>query len=69
MNVSCCFCGTRVESNDVNPCEVNVLKNWDKPRFKQHDQSFWCHLECFKERMHIDLQQHLLIHLLSDKKE
>lgn len=69
MKVTCCFCNTGVESKNVDPCEIIIQTNWNKSKLKQHDQSFWCHLECFKGKMHDRLKQHLLVHLLSDKEE
>lgn len=65
--VACCFCNLTIESDSVNPCDINLLTNWDKAKDKQHSQFFWCHLECFKEKLHKDIQQHLVVHLLTSK--
>lgn len=53
-----------IESGKINPCEIVLLSNWDKPKETQNAQNFWCHYECFKEKLHNDIQQHLMLHLL-----
>lgn len=65
--VVCCFCNKNVESDAINPCDINILSNWDKEKNKQHNQTFWCHYECFREKLHTDVQQHCIIHLLDNK--
>lgn len=64
---SCCICDKSIESTDINPCIINIMTNWDKSPKAQHNQNFWCHLECFRSILHNDIQQHLVIHLLGDK--
>ncbi len=54
----CCFCDTLIISSSGNPMEIDVLINFDKPKNKQNNQSFYCHMECFKERLHPDLKIH-----------
>ena len=52
-NYQCIFCGTA-----VNPLELGgvtaliLIANWDKEERKQHEQQVFCHLSCFKKRMH-----------------
>lgn len=65
-NVLCCFCNMIIESDEFNPCDINILTNWNKPKSMQNNQTFWCHLECFKEKLHRDMKQHLVVHLLSE---
>lgn len=65
-NIQCCFCNSSIISTDKDPCEVIINTNWDKSLEKQSDQSFWCHLDCFKEKMHKSIQQHLLVHLVEN---
>jgi len=67
--VSCCFCDKNIESTNVNPCDINILTNWDKPKNKQHNQTFWCHIECLRDKLHKSVQQHLIVDLLTDDSE
>lgn len=60
----CCFCNKSINSDLTNPCDINITTNWDKSIERQHNQTFWCHIECFKEKLHKDVQQHLMVHLL-----
>jgi len=46
----CCYCSEGIESDKINPCGVNILINIDKPKEKQDNQTFWCRVECFKQR-------------------
>lgn len=45
----CCFCGEGIESNKVDVTSLIVITNWDKE--EQQEQQFFCHLECFKQRV------------------
>jgi hypothetical protein len=65
----CCFCNQSIESNRTDPCDVNILINWDKHKNKQHNQTFWCHLECFKNQLHDKIQSYLSVDLLLDDDE
>ena len=64
-NILCCFCNENIEADNFNPCDINIATNWDKPKSNQHNQTFWCHLECFRKTLHKDVQRHLVLHLLS----
>ena len=62
----CCFCNDDIIVTDVNPCDINILLNWDKqPNIKKRDQTFWCHLECFRSKLHNEVKIHLIVDLLS----
>lgn len=65
----CCFCNEKIESDKLNPCDLNILTNWDKPKNYQNNQTFWCHFECFKNKLHKNVQQHLVVHLLIQNDE
>jgi len=45
----CCFCGEGITSSKTDPCDLNVLINIDKPKSEQYNQTFYCHLTCFKK--------------------
>lgn len=64
--VLCCFCNEHIESNNINPCDLNILTNWDKPEEKQRNQTFWCHIECFQKKLHKNVRQHLIVQLLTN---
>ena len=68
-NVLCSFCNQKIESDNLNPCDINILTNWDKPKSNRRNQTFWCHLECFRKRLHKEVQQHLVLHLLTHSEE
>jgi len=67
--LQCCFCGENIVSDDINPCDINILTNWDKSIKKQNNQTFWCHLDCFREKLHSSVRPHLLVDLLSQGEE
>lgn len=60
----CCFCAFLIESNYANPCEIDILTNFGKPKNKQYNQIFYCHMECLKEKMHAYMQQYYYIEFL-----
>ena len=51
LSFECCFCDEGIESNKTDPCDLNVLINIDKPKKRQYNQTFYCHLQCFKEKL------------------
>lgn len=61
-----CFCNNQIESTNIDPCNISILINWDKSVEKQLDQNFWCHFDCFKEKLHSTVKQHLVVDLLLD---
>jgi len=64
--LSCCFCNKSIAITDTDPCDINILLNWDKqPNIKKRNQTFWCHLECFRERLHEKVSNYLFVDLLS----
>jgi len=65
----CCFCNNIIDSDVVNPCDISILTNWDKPKNKQHNQTFWCHINCFRKALHSEVRDNLVVDLLTDKDE
>jgi hypothetical protein len=63
-NLLCCFCDETIESDQVNPCELIVKSNWDKPRCEQGDQVFFTHFKCLKERMGVSTKPYLVIDII-----
>ena len=54
----CCFCNTLIYSANGNLMEIDILINFDKPKNQQCNQSFYCHMECFKKELHPKLKIH-----------
>ena len=46
-----------------------ILTNWDKPKSKQGNQTFWCHIDYFRKALHFDIRNDLVVDLLTDKNE
>lgn len=67
--VACCFCNTNIDITDIDPCDINIMANWDKPNSKRRDQTFWCHFECFKSKMHADVKNYLILNILLDDED
>lgn len=64
LKFRCCFCDQMIISTNVDPCDLNILINCDKPREEQDNQSFYCHIGCFKKMMHKNLIKLLVVHLV-----
>ena len=62
--MTCCFCNKSIIVTNLNPCDINIMTNWDKPNDKQKNQTFWYHLECVWQKIHPDIQQHFIVDLL-----
>ncbi len=59
-NYTCCFCSKLVESNEFDVTTIIATLNWDKDIHKQQTQQFFCHLMCFKEKLHKNVPLYLL---------
>lgn len=64
VNYRCCFCNTKIESSDVDPCDVNILINIDKAEEKRDSQTFYCHVNCFKSKMHMAMKGYLVVDIV-----
>jgi len=67
LKYRCCFCNKIIESTKVDPCDINILINLDKPKQQQDNQTFYCHIDCFKEKMHQEMRKSLVVHLVDDE--
>lgn len=61
LKYRCCFCNSMIESTDVDPCDLNILINIDKSKDKQDNQTFYCHIHCFRETLHKDILKMLVV--------
>jgi len=52
----CCFCGKQITNKSPNPCSLAITTGFVLPADKQINQGFFCHIECFEERMHPSTQ-------------
>jgi formiminotetrahydrofolate cyclodeaminase len=66
LKFRCCFCNKGIESSKTNPAEINVLINLDKSKDQQYNQNFYCHVECFREKIHEAMRMHFHLHNILD---
>ena len=60
----CCFCDQMIESTKIDPCDLNILINYDKPKDQQDNQTFWCHIECFRKNLHENIRKLLIVDVI-----
>jgi len=53
-------------SLDQYPADLNLVVNLDKPKEQQHDQFFYCHTECFKNKLHTNVKSHFILDKIND---
>jgi len=61
FNFRCCFCNEIIISNDIDPCDINILTNVDKSKGKQENQTFYCHIYCFAESISSKMKDFLVL--------
>ena len=59
-NYICCFCGELIKANKFDVTNLIATLNWDKEISKQQTQQFFCHLMCFKSKLHKKVPLYLL---------
>lgn len=52
--LQCYFCGKTTHYKDegngtLDPVAVHLIANFDRPRREQREQTFYTHLQCFKD--------------------
>lgn len=52
QNYQCCFCGEKIQSNQIDVTALIVVSNWDKQPDLQQEQHLFCHADCLKSRLH-----------------
>jgi len=67
--VTCCFYNGSIKITKIDPYDINIMTNWDKPYGEKKDQTFWCHYECFKSKMHTNVKKYLVLDILLDTDE
>jgi len=56
-----------IQSNDVDPCDLNILTNVDKPKNRQDNQTFYCHVHCFEKKLHDSVRGYLVVQIVEDE--
>lgn len=67
LQYRCCFCNLMIKSTNVDPCDLNILINCDKSKEKQDNQTFYCHINCFREKLHKDIIKLLIVDLIDEE--
>ena len=63
----CCFCAKVIESGRVDPCDLNILTNSFKAWEQRNNLSFYCHIQCFKSKLHKDCRRYLVVDILDNE--
>lgn len=67
LKFKCCFCNQTIESSKTDPADINIAINIDKDEDQQCDQFFYCHVLCFRERLHDAVKMHFHLHNILDE--
>ena len=56
MKLHCYICGKSINAEEnkgpkLDPCEVKIESNCNEDPLDRKSQTFWCHFNCFKNRM------------------
>ena len=46
----CLFCGESISPGTLDPCGLTLVTGFDRPRQKQREQIFYCHIACIQAR-------------------
>lgn len=61
VSYQCCFCAKAIESDSVNPCDVNISTGAFKDWNQRDNLSFYCHVDCFKLKLHETVRDYLVV--------
>ena len=67
-NYTCCFCNIFIQSSFSDPCMIDILINFNKPKNQQYNQLFYCHMICFKKQLSTDMQNYFYLESLIESK-
>ena len=51
LTYQCCFCGELVKANNSSLISILAILNWNNEIKEQHEQQFFCHVLCFKQKL------------------
>jgi hypothetical protein len=54
LKIQCCICKETVCSGGLDPCALVIVANADKEWREQKEQTFYCHMECFRKLVNND---------------
>lgn len=60
LKFTCCFCNKKIENTDIDPCNINIMANYDKDIEYKPTQDFFCHFSCLKNSFHNYYKGYLL---------
>ncbi len=67
LGFSCCFCSQSIMALDKYPADLHITVNIDKSEDQQHDQFFFCHTDCFKNKLHNNIKSYFTLEQIEDK--
>ncbi len=58
MDCQCCICKDTIDDgakgHRLDPCAIVIVTNIDNGRRDQREQTFYCHIECFRKTVDDD---------------
>jgi hypothetical protein len=65
----CCFCNRSIESSKTDPTDINIAVNVGKKSYQQANQTLYCHVQCFREKLHDAMKMHFHLHNILDESD
>lgn len=62
--LTCCFCNEGIACSNMNPCDISIIARADRPEKDPASQIFWCHIECFRDKMCPEARCYFMLDLL-----
>jgi hypothetical protein len=66
LTYGCCFCEEGIEASGVDPCAVVLIGKWQGPEDEQVAQQFWCHFNCFADKLDPKIRPELRVEATPD---
>jgi hypothetical protein len=54
IKAQCCICKGTIEKSDFDPCSIVLISNSDEEWRDQKEQTFFCHMDCFRKIVNDD---------------
>lgn len=61
FNTICCFCNISIIPTNDDPCDIIISSASERESDLPESQSFYCHVICFKEKLHPNIASYLII--------
>lgn len=52
MNLTCCFCGNKISTTEMDPLVIEIRSEGTGKDYREGAQSFYCHAKCFEQRLY-----------------